>query len=126
MALSRVHTWIAAEVLTASDLNAEFNSIINNAASLISPVTANLDLDGYSLVMDSDADSTIKVSTDDLFEMTLAGVSLFHFDGTTASSVNGMIFYSAATGNGATTTIRTEARLLSRRRSRSSAFTAPP
>ena len=100
MALSRVKTWIAAEVLLASDLNAEFNNLINNAGSLISPATANFDLDGFSLVMDSDADSTIKVSTDDLFEMTLAGVSLFHFDGTTASSVNGMIFYSAATGNG--------------------------
>lgn len=100
MALSRVKTWIAAEVLLASDLNAEFNNLINNAGSLISPATANFDLDGFSLVMDSDADSAIKVSTDDLFEMTLSGVSLFHFDGTTASSVNGMIFYSAATGNG--------------------------
>lgn len=42
MALSRVKSWIANEVLTASDLNAEFNNILNNALSLISPLTGNL------------------------------------------------------------------------------------
>lgn len=41
MALARVKTWIA-EVLTAADLNAEFNNILNNALTLISPLTANL------------------------------------------------------------------------------------
>lgn len=30
MPLTRLHTWIAGEVLTASDLNAEFNNIIDN------------------------------------------------------------------------------------------------
>ena len=48
MALSRVKTWTA-EVLTASDLNAEFNNIINNALSLISPLTGTLDLDNNRL-----------------------------------------------------------------------------
>lgn len=43
-------TWIAAEVLFASDLNAEFNSILNNPISLISPVVANIDGDGFDLV----------------------------------------------------------------------------
>ena len=47
MALSRVKTWIALEVLTASDLNAEFNSILNNALSLISPLTGNLLFGGF-------------------------------------------------------------------------------
>lgn len=42
MALSRVKTWIA-EILYASDLNAEFNNLLNNALSLISPLTGNLD-----------------------------------------------------------------------------------
>ena len=37
-------------MLTASDLNAEFNNIINNTTLLISPLTSNLDLDGFSLV----------------------------------------------------------------------------
>lgn len=42
MALSRIKTWIA-EILYAADLNAEFNNILNNALSLISPLTGNLD-----------------------------------------------------------------------------------
>ncbi len=50
MAISRVHTWIANEVLTASDLNAEFNNLINNAVSLISPLTANLDFGNFKAV----------------------------------------------------------------------------
>ena len=42
MAISRVKTWISGEVLTASDLNAEFNNILNNALSLLSPLTGDL------------------------------------------------------------------------------------
>ena len=45
MAISRVHTWSSGEVLTASDLNAEFNNVLNNALSLISPLTGSLDFD---------------------------------------------------------------------------------
>lgn len=52
MALSRVKVW-GAERLYASDLNAEFNNIINNAASLISPLSAGLDWDGYAHTLDS-------------------------------------------------------------------------
>ncbi len=41
MAISRIKVWVA-EVLTYSDLNAEFNNVLNNALSLISPLTGNL------------------------------------------------------------------------------------
>ena len=46
MAISRVKTWVAGEVLTASDLNAEFNNTLNNALSLISPLTGDLNFNG--------------------------------------------------------------------------------
>ena len=46
MAISRVKTWIAGDVLTASDLNAEFNNLLNNALALISPLTADLNFNG--------------------------------------------------------------------------------
>ena len=46
MAISRVKSWIAGEVLTASDLNAEFNNLLNQALALISPLTGNLDFNG--------------------------------------------------------------------------------
>jgi len=49
MAQSRVKTWSSAEVLTASDLNAEFNNILNNALAVISPLTGDLDLSNQRL-----------------------------------------------------------------------------
>ncbi len=48
MALTRVKTWTS-EVLTSSDLNAEFNNILNNALSLISPLTASLAAGGFDI-----------------------------------------------------------------------------
>lgn len=52
MALSRVKVW-GNEILTAADLNAEFNNIINNASSLISPLSGSLDWDGYAHTLDA-------------------------------------------------------------------------
>ena len=46
MAISRVKVWISGDVLTASDLNSEFNNILNNPVSLISPLTADLNFNG--------------------------------------------------------------------------------
>ena len=39
MSLSRVKVWIPGDVLTAADQNAEFNNILNNPITLISPST---------------------------------------------------------------------------------------
>lgn len=63
MALSRIKTWSAGEVLTASDLNTEFNNILGNALSLISPITGALDLDGNSLTLDAAAATSVVSST---------------------------------------------------------------
>lgn len=59
MALSRVKNWIAGEVLTASDLNTEFSSILNNPVTLISPLTAAVDFDGFTLTLDAAAVTTV-------------------------------------------------------------------
>lgn len=48
MALSRVKVWIS-ERLNSADLNAEFNNILNNANSLISPLTANVAAGGFKI-----------------------------------------------------------------------------
>ena len=45
MALSRIKTWIAGDILTAADLNAEFNNILNNPVTLVSPTTAAINFD---------------------------------------------------------------------------------
>lgn len=98
MALSRVKTWSAGEVLTASDLNTEFNNILTNALTLISPITSSLDMNGNELILDSDADSSITADTDDQFDFKLGGSDIFRFK-TVATAVNGLDFIGSATGN---------------------------
>ena len=58
MSLARVKTWVAGEVLASSDLNSEFNNILNNATSLLTPITANFDFDGYTVTWDAAAVTT--------------------------------------------------------------------
>lgn len=48
MALGRLKNWVA-EVLTYSDLNSEFNNILNGANSLISPFTADVAAGGFKI-----------------------------------------------------------------------------
>lgn len=48
MALARLKTWVK-EKLTFTDLNAEFNNLINNAVSFISPLTGSVNGGGFTL-----------------------------------------------------------------------------
>ena len=49
MAVGRVTTWISGQVLTASALNAEIDNLINNALTMISPLTGNIDFGNFRL-----------------------------------------------------------------------------
>lgn len=99
MALSRVKNWSTGESLTASDLNGEFNNILNNPISLISPVTANVDMDGYTLidpvhkntvVTFTDGDTTPAVSSGTVFKTAnTAATVISMFD----SGVDGQIIW---------------------------------
>ena len=62
MALARVKNWVEEELLFA-DLNAEFNNVLNNALSLISPLTGSLDINGNSLTLDAAAVTSVVSST---------------------------------------------------------------
>lgn len=77
MALARVKTWSSGEILLASELNAEFDSILNNARDLISPLTASLDLNGVELILDADADTSITADTDDQIDYRVGGSDIF-------------------------------------------------
>jgi len=62
--------------LTASDLNSEFNNLINNARDLISPLTASVDLNGFELILDADADTSITADTDDQLDFRINGTDI--------------------------------------------------
>lgn len=49
MALARIKTWVSGEVLLASDLNSEFNNLLNNSLTLISPLTSSLNAGGFKI-----------------------------------------------------------------------------
>lgn len=100
MALSRIKTWVAAEVLTASDLNAEFNNILNNALSLVSPWTGNMSAGGFRLTslaagsvtdpalqFTGDANTGIFSSATDTVDVAVGGVRGLQVT-TIASAVN--------------------------------------
>ena len=76
MAISRAKTWVK-EVLTFADLNAEFDNIINNALSLISPLTGNLDVDANKIILDGDQDTSIRADTDDQIDFEIGGTDKF-------------------------------------------------
>src|SRR3990167_7248003 len=57
MALSRVKTWIAGEVLTASDLNGEFNNILDNLSFALSTQFADGSLTNLSIAFVNDTDT---------------------------------------------------------------------
>jgi len=117
MALARVKNWVSNETLTSSDLNAEFNNILNNAGSLVSPwPSSNFDLDGKELILDVDADTSITADTDDQIDFKLGGTDRVQFidstkkvaltgmamdwaKGTDIASVAGTTDIGAATGN---------------------------
>jgi hypothetical protein len=60
MSLGRVKTWIPGEVLTAADLNGEFNNVLDHPTSLISPSTGpiNFNLQSHSNLLPSAISAT--------------------------------------------------------------------
>ena len=98
MAKNRVKSWIASEILTAADLNAEFDALLSSPMNLISPATAAFNMAGYELILDAGGVSSITVDTTDVLHMKLQSIDAFIFDGDVVSPVNGLTFTSSATG----------------------------
>src|SRR3990167_11097454 len=77
MALSRVKTWIAGEVLTASDLNGEFNNIIDNLSFALSTQFANGSLTNLSLAFVNDNDTGGYLAGVNQFALVAGGATAF-------------------------------------------------
>lgn len=99
MALSRVTTWTSGQVLTASALNGELNNILDNALSLISPLTGALNFNGNTLqnlalgavgspglYFSSDSNTGLYQSAADIIDFALGGVRGFQI----ASALSGV------------------------------------
>lgn len=97
-AVSRLKTWGAGETLTASDLNAEFNNVLNNGEDLGWPATKAKDMDGNQILLDGDQDTHITSDSDDRIDFAVGGFDGLRIDGTTASSVNGFDLQTQSTG----------------------------
>ena len=98
MAVTQFKTYVAGEVLTASDLNSSLLRITDNGEDLAWPATKAKDLNGQELTLDADGDSGLVSDTDDRADFKLNGVDLFRFDGSVASVANGIDFTATATG----------------------------
>lgn len=72
MSISRVKTWVK-EVLTFSDLNDEFNNILNNPIDLWTPAAKAVDFNAQELILDDDQDTSITADTDDQIDFKVGG-----------------------------------------------------
>ena len=89
MAITRVKSWTAGEVLTANDLNNEFNNVTNNA--LIEPVvlTQQFDVNGQLLLLDADGDTLLDASTNNVVDVTIGGADDFRFAANSFTALSG-------------------------------------
>ena len=78
MALARAHTWNAGDLLTANDLNGEFNNILNNPIALISPTTGaiNFNLTAHTNLVPTAITAT-SGSTGNVLTVSAAGTPIW-------------------------------------------------
>jgi hypothetical protein len=79
MAVNRLTTWVAGEILTASDLNGEFDNILNTGQLIGFPRTQAADFDGQTLQLDADGNTTLRANTDDEIDIAIGGTDTFLF-----------------------------------------------
>ena len=104
MAVTASKTFLAGEILTASDLNGEIANILDQGQSIGFPRTAEAEFAGNELWLDSDKDSSFTMDSDDQLDLKLKGTDLFRWFGVSSAPVNGVEFI--ASNAGVVTTLR--------------------
>lgn len=99
MALSIYKTFIPLETIFSADFNALQLHFVNNALTLISPLTGDLDFNGNAAIMDADGDLSIDESADDILAIKVGSTELVKFNLATASAVNGLTVTAGASGS---------------------------
>ena len=77
MTLARIKTWIAGEVLTASDLNGEFNNIIDNLSFALSSQFADGSVSVPSIAFINDTNTGAYLAGADQLELVAGGATAF-------------------------------------------------
>jgi len=98
MAVGALKSWVAGEILTASDLNLEFLHVYGGGENLGWPSTKAKDFAGFPLTLDDGGTSSFTADTDNRLDLALNGTDLFRWDGTTGTPVNGLDFVTGETG----------------------------
>lgn len=68
------------------------------ATNIILDAATSVDIDGATFIIDADADSSLRATSDDVVALKLQNVDAFIFDGDVSTPVNGLTFKSQATG----------------------------
>ena len=83
MAVLRATVWIANDILTAVDLNAEFDLFAGAPGQNVSfPRTANADFDGYTLILDAVGTTTLSAAVVDELNLAIGAVDTYRFTAT--------------------------------------------
>lgn len=98
MAVSAAKTFVAGEILTASDLNTLNTNILSQGQDIGWPAEKTRSLDGNSLTLDSGGGSSLTAGTNGRLDLALRGVDLFRWDGATGTKKTGLDFIAGATG----------------------------
>jgi hypothetical protein len=99
MALTAQKTWVAGEVLLASDLNSEFAHIYTGG-DLSWPAQTEKDLNGQEFWLDGNKDTSFKTKSDDVLTLKMKGAdNLFAWDGDSSAPVNGFRWTAADAGS---------------------------
>jgi hypothetical protein len=74
MSIVAYKTYVAGEILTAADLNASLARI--NGQDVAFPPTKAVDFNGFELILDADADTSIHAETDDIIDVRVGGTDV--------------------------------------------------
>lgn len=78
MSITAYKTFLPGETLTAADLNASFDQILDNGIGVWSPAEGSVDFNGQVMILDADGDSSLTADTDDQLDLALGGADVLH------------------------------------------------
>ena len=89
MSIARIKNWQAGEVLTANDLENEFNNLANNVLAEPIVLSQQLDANGQLILLDADGDTLLDASVNNTVDITIGGADDFRLTANTFTALSG-------------------------------------